>query len=63
MLGVFLGLYGEVTSNDIVVRQLFSTEGAYNAMLVSGGRPAVGVGAPSVRPIFPAPTPLDLFVA
>lgn len=58
MLGVFLGLFGEVVNDDIVVRQLFTTEGAYNAMLVgalvlaASVAPAI-LGRVPVQNVFP----------
>ncbi|KAG2437158.1 hypothetical protein HXX76_005824 [Chlamydomonas incerta] len=58
MLGVFLGLFGEVTRDEIVVRQLFTTDGAYNAMLVgalvlaASVAPAI-LGRVPVQNVFP----------
>ncbi|GFR48335.1 hypothetical protein Agub_g10222, partial [Astrephomene gubernaculifera] len=59
MLGIFLGLFGEVMHGDIVVRQLFSSEGAYNAMLVgalvlaASVAPAI-LGRVPVQSVFPS---------
>ncbi|KAG2485186.1 hypothetical protein HYH03_016075 [Edaphochlamys debaryana] len=61
MLGVFLGIMGEISTDDIVVRQLFTTEGAYNAMLVgalvlaASVAPAV-LGRVPVQMVFPTET-------
>ncbi|KXZ42559.1 hypothetical protein GPECTOR_136g642 [Gonium pectorale] len=58
MVGVFLGLFGEVMNDDIIVRQLFTTEGAYNAMLVgalvlaASVAPAI-LGRVPVQNVFP----------
>ncbi len=67
MLGIFIGLAGEVMQDDIVIRQLFSSQGAYNAMLVgalvlaASIAPAV-LGRVPVQNVFPDeenPAPLS----
>jgi hypothetical protein len=58
MVGVFLGLFGEITRDEIVAKQLFSTDGGYNAMLVgalvlaASVAPAI-LGRVPVQHVFP----------